>query len=203
MLVGIADKMKRMMGWCPNMNSMNNDKVLHFDEVMVNAPDSDNKLKHSTGKWLNKYRNKVLVYTLFFTLLGIHFFISDGMNKTDIFLIGIITGFTISLVIGVIEWRRFNKIAVGRYKNRIVTQKNMIVRIVIVIGLMLGTILVTMYLIGKIGRSNYYAFFAGLILFVWIQYFEIIYWELKNKKTLILDKTSFYAVDAKTMRSEQ
>src|SRR5665648_153596 len=181
----LVENIRKVMGWCPNMNSMNNGKALHFDEMMVNAPDSDNNLKHPTRRWLSKYRNKVLVYSLFFTLWGFHFFVSYGMNKIDIFLIGIITGFAISLGIGVIEWRRFNEIAAGKYKNRIVTQKNMIVRIVIVIGLMLPTILVTMYLIGKIGHSNYYAFFAGFILFFWVQYFEIIYWEHKSQKILI------------------
>ena len=44
--------------------------------------------------------------------------------------------------------------------------------------------------------SEFYAFFSGLILFAWTQYFEVIYWERKNRKILVVDKTSFYAVDA-------
>ncbi|CAG0992685.1 hypothetical protein METP2_02716 [Methanosarcinales archaeon] len=43
--------------------------------------------------------------------------------------------------------------------------------------------------------SSIYATLSGFILFVWTQYIEVVYWERKNRKMLILEKTSFYAVD--------
>ena len=199
------ESIKRMMGWCPNMNSMNNGETLHFDKVAVNTPDSGDKLTHITGRWLNIYRNKVLVCSLILTLLAIYLFISYGRTKPDIFLTGMITGLAISLGAGVTEWRRLNKVAAGKFKSTKIIGEKVFVGYILGIGFGIVAMLVIMYFAINTGShiSEAYAFFSGLFLSVWLQYIEIIYWERKNQKILIMEKASFYAVDAKTMRGEQ
>lgn len=187
------------------MDSTNSGKTLHFDEVVVNAPDSGDKLTHMTGRWWNKYRNKILACSLILTLLAIYLFISYGKTKPDIFLTGVITGLGISLGAGMAEWHRLNKAAAGKFKSTKVTGKNVFVGYILGIGFGIVAMLTIMYFAINTGShiSGAYAFFSGLFLSVWLQYIEIIYWERKNHMILIMEKTSFYAVDAKTMRGEQ
>jgi len=60
MTVSMED-IKRMMGWCPNVGAMEARKAMQFDDIVVNASDSDNELPQLTSGWLTKYRNRILV----------------------------------------------------------------------------------------------------------------------------------------------
>ena len=201
----VIEHIKKLMGWCPNASTIDARKSIPFDDIMVNAPDNGGELTHTTARWLNIYRNKILVSSLILTLLAIYLFISYGKTKPDIFLTGMITGLAMSLGAGVAEWRRLNKAAAGKSKSIKVTGKKNFVGYILGIGFGIVAMLVIMYFATKTGShiSEAYAFFSGLFLSVWLQYIEIIYWERKNQKILIMEKASFYAVDAKTMRGEQ
>lgn len=199
MIANMVDKVKRMMGWCPNLGAMEARKAMQFDDIVVNASDSDNELPQLTSGWLTKYRNRILLYSLILTLLAIWLFISEGINRLDVFMTGIISGLVLSLVTGVTEWRKLNKAAAGGFRRLQVTRKQTLVNYLIIIGLIVIVIFISSYFTVKTGRSirDISAFSSGFILIVWTQFFEVVYWEWKNKKTLIVEKASFYAVDAK------
>lgn len=205
MMINLTEILRKTMGWCPNASTIRARKIAQFDGMVVNAPDSGGELTHTTARWLNIYRNKILVSSLILTLLAIYLFISYGKTKPDIFLTGMITGLAISLGAGVAEWRRLNKAAAGKFKNINIAGKKVFGGYIIGIGFGIVAMLVIMYFAINTGShiSEAYAFFSGLFLSVWLQYIEIIYWERKNQKILIMEKASFYAVDAKTMRGEQ
>lgn len=195
---------KRMMGWCPNVGAMEARNAMQFDDIVVNASDSDNELPQLTSGWLTKYRNRILLYSLILTLLAIWLFISEGINRLDVFMTGIISGLVLSLVTGVTEWRKLNKAAAGGFRRLQVTRKQMLVNYLIIIGLIVIVIFISSYFTVKTGRSirDISAFSSGFILIVWTQFFEVVYWEWKNKKTLIVEKASFYAVDAEVEGSK-
>ena len=123
----------------------------------------------------------------------------------DLFLYGLITGAFFSIGSGIAEWRRLNKVAAGKYRKLHITRKKKLINYIIIVGLIAVVIFATVFLLVKTGIriSEYSAFLSGLFLFAWTQYLVVVYWERKNGKTLIADKTSFYAVDVKTMRGEQ
>jgi predicted nucleic acid-binding Zn ribbon protein len=199
MIANMVDKVKRMMGWCPNLGAMEARKAMQFDDIVVNASDSDNELPQLTSGWLTKYRNRILLYSLILTLVAIWLFISEGINRLDVFMTGIISGLVLSLVTGVTEWRKLNKVAAGGFRRLQVTRKQMLVNYLIIIGLIVIVIFISSYFTVKTGHNirDISAFSSGFILIVWTQFFEVVYWEWKNKKTLIVEKASFYAVDAK------
>lgn len=199
MIANMVDKVKRMMGWCPNVGAMEARNAMQFDDIVVNASDSDNELPQLTSGWLTKYRNRILLYSLILTLLAIWLFISEGINRLDVFMTGIISGLVLSLVTGVTEWRKLNKAAAGGFRRLQVTRKQMLVNYLIIIGLIVIVIFISSYFTVKTGHNirDISAFSSGFILIVWTQFFEVVYWEWKNKKTLIVEKASFYAVDAK------
>jgi len=198
LILNFAQTIRKMMGWCPNAGAMEAGKAMQFDDIVVNASDSDNELPHLTFGWLTKYRNRILLYSLIFTLLAIYFFISEGKNRLDVFTTGIISALVLSLVTGVTEWRRLNKAAAVGLRRLQVTRKQMLVNYLVIIGLIVIVIFISSYLTVKTGRNirDISAFSSGFILIIWTQFFEVVYWERKNKKTLIVDKASFYAVDA-------
>jgi hypothetical protein len=197
MVVSFED-VKRMLGWCPNVGAMEARKAMQFDDIVVNASDSDNELPQLTSGWLTKYRNRILLYSLIFTLVAFSLFISEGINRLDVFMAGIILALVLSLITGVTEWRRLNKAAAGGFRRLQVTRKQMLVNYLVIIGLIVIVIFITSYFAVKTGSNirDISAFLSGFILIVWTQFFEVVYWERKNKKTLILEKSSFYAVDA-------
>lgn len=170
--------------------------------IVGNAPDSGGELTLTTAGWWNKYRNRVLFYAFISTVLAITWFniwfklgAKENMN---LFLTGLITGVFLSIGTGIAEWRRLNKAAAGEYKRLQVTRRKKVINYIIIFGLIavISLVIVLLRLKTGIRVSGQYAFLSGLFLFVWTQYLEVVYWERKNRKTLILDKTSFYAVDA-------
>lgn len=67
----------------------------------------------------------------------------------------------------------------------------------LIIGLIIVGILVFgIFVVNKdIEFRNLYYILLGFIVVSWTQYFEVVYWEWKNMKTLISDRTGFYIVD--------
>lgn len=185
------------MGWCPNIGAMESRKAVQFDDLMVSVSGSAGESTCTTPGWWNKYRNRILLNSLILTLLAIGFFIAEGKNRLDVFIIGIISGLVFSLFTWITEWRRLNKAAAGGVGRLQVVRKQMSVNSLIAIGFIVGVFIFNYFAV-KTGNPirEMYAFLSGFILFVWTQYFEVVYWERKNKKTLIVEKASFYAVDA-------
>jgi len=170
--------------------------------IVGNAPDSGGELTLTTAGWWNKYRNRVLFYAFISTVLAITWFniwfklgAKENMN---LFLTGLITGVFLSIGTGIAEWRRLNKAAAGEYRRRQITRRKKVINYLIIFGLIAVVTFAIVILLVKteIRISGYYAFLSGLFLFGWTQYLEVVYWERKNRKTLIVEKTSFYAVDA-------
>jgi hypothetical protein len=187
-----------MMGWCPDVGAMETKKAMQFDDIVVTASDSDNELPQLTSGWLTKYRNRILLLSLILTMVAIRIFISEGISRLDVFMTGIISALVFSLFTGVTEWRRLNKAAAGEFRRLQVTRKQMLINYLVIIGLIVTVIFITSYFAVKTGSNirDISAFLSGFILIVWTQFFEVVYWERKNKKTLIVEKSSFYAVDA-------
>lgn len=198
-MTAFIENIRKMMGWCPNADALTRRKSVQFDDIMVNAPDSGGELTQITARWWNKYRNRILLSSFITTLLVIIFFFRlGGKDNMNLFLAGLIAGVLFSIVTGIAEWRRLNKAASGEYRRLQITRRKKVINYLIIGGFIAVIAFVTGFLIVKteIRISGYYAFLSGLFLFAWTQYLEVVYWERKNRKTLIVEKTSFYAVDA-------
>ncbi len=199
MTVNVTEIIRKTMGWCPNASALTRRKSVQFDNLTVNAPDSGGELTHTTAGWWNKYRNRILLYSFISTLLAINFFTLGGKDNMNLFLAGLIVGVLSSIVTGIAEWRRLNKVASGEFKGLQITRRKKVINYLIIFGFLAVITFVTGFLLVKteIRISGYYAFLSGFILFVWTQCLEVVYWEQKNRKTLIVEKTSFYAIDIK------
>ncbi len=197
-------KLRLWLGWCPNASVVNVRKIVQFDDLTVNASDGGGELAHTTASWWNKYRNRILLNSIILTLVAITSFDLGGKYNMNLFLAGLILGALLGLAIAIAEWRRLNKAAAGEFRKLQITRRKKVINYLIIFGILAGSIFVTAFLLVKtgIGIRGYYAFIAGLLLFVWTQYLEVVYWERKNRKILIVEKTSFYAVDTLDIKAE-
>jgi hypothetical protein len=197
LLAKIENNIRKLIGWCPNASAIKYKETMSFDAPQMNTPDIGGGSIHTINGWLNKYHNRILLYSVSLTLLAVVYFRIDGMYYLDMFSSGIIYGLLLSFVTGVDEWRRLNKVAAGKFMSKKRTWKQKAIHFLILISL----VVIITFSIGllavmtKISMRGVFAFMSGFILPVWIQYFEVLYWERKNRKTLIVEKTSFYAVD--------
>jgi len=185
---------KKLMGWCPNASATYTKKSLQFNDLTVNTPDSKGKITHVGTGWLKKYHNKVLLKLLVFMYLAVFSFYGYGKVNPDMYLTGIISGLFFHLFIGVNAWHNFNRTAGGRIARPQPTRKQIAIAFLVVISLIVFFVFVVANITGGM------AFVSGTMVFVWIEFLEVLYWEHKNGKTLIMDKTSFYAVDVERVR---
>ena len=195
MTINLMENVKKMMGWCPNVSMIEARKSVQFDDMT--APDSGRELTYTTAGFWNKYHNRILLNAVVLTLLAMTYYISYGRYDPDNFLAGIIYGLIVSIFAGITEWHRLNKAAAGEFKKIRVTRKKKIINYLIISGFIIVIILIVGFIAAKtdIRISGIYATLSGFILFVWTQYLEVVYWERKNRKMLIVEKTSFYSVD--------
>ena len=195
MLVDIADRMKRMMGWCPNATAIVTKKSLQFDDLTLNAPDREGKITHVGTGWLKKYHNKVLLNLLVFMYLAVVSFDGYGKVNPDMYLIGVISGLFFHLFNGVDDWHRFNRAAGRGIAQSQTTKKQIAITFLVIISLIVFIVFVVTNITGGM------AFISGTMLFVWIKFLVVLYWEHKNEKTLIMKKGILFG-DLKIMRTE-
>lgn len=197
MMVNMVDKVKRMMGWCPNATAIVTKRSLQFDDLTLNAPDSGGELTCTTAGWWNKYRNRVLLNSFIITAITGYFLWE--IYDLESFIRGLLFWLIVTPVTVIFEWYRLNKAATGEFKKVHVTRRNMFVNYLPILGFMIVGILVIDILATNNGIKfrNVSAIMLGFIVVSWVQYLEIIYWERRNRKTLIVERTSFYAVDLK------
>lgn len=191
------EHIRKLMGWCPNTSLRETRKSVQFDDLVVNVPGGGGEITHANLGWSNKYHNRLLQISVSLTLAAMVFYISYGRYNPGNFLAGIIYGLVFSIFTGITEWRRLNKAASGEFKKVWVKRGKKNLNYLIIFGLIIVGILVVGFIAAKtdIRISGIYATISGFILFVWMQYLEVLYWEWKNRKILIVEKTSFYAVD--------
>ena len=184
----MVDKAKRMMGWCPNASAIKTKQALQFVDLPVNAPDRGGKITHVGAGWLNKYRNRILLDLLVLMYLAVFTFYGYGKVNLDMYLIGVISGLFFHLFTGVNDWHRFNRAGRGIVQPQ-TTRKQIAITFLVIISLIVFIVFLVTNITGGM------AFISGTMVFVWMKFLEVLYWEQKNGKTLIVDKTSFYAVD--------
>ena len=171
------------------MSATHTKKTLQFVDLPINAPDRGGKITHVGAGWLNKYRNRVLLQLLVFMYLAVVSFDGYGKVNPDMYLIGVTSGLFFHLITGVNAWHRFNRAAGGGIARLQTTRKQKAIAFLVIITLIVFIVFMITNITGGM------AFISGTMLFVWIEVIVVLYWEQKNGKTLIVNKTSFYAMD--------
>jgi len=188
-MTALIENIRKVMGWCPNATVIVTRRSLQFDDLTSNAPDREGKITHVGVGWWNKYRNRILLQSLAFTLLAVLFFVEHESVNLDMLLTGAIGGLFFRLLTGVIDWRLFNRAATKKYKQPVSIKKRYFIMSFVMISLIIvvGIFFIIPLLI-RAGMTGIQELFTGFLLFEWINFLKVVYWERKNQKTLIKKK---------------
>ena len=180
MTMNVMETVRKMMGWCPNAGSLTRRKSVQFDNLTVNAPGSGDELTYTTAGWWNKQRNRILIVGIIVTYPAINWFVSYGINNMNIFLVGLFTG----IAFGILTWAQglqsLDRMAGSETPIKTSTKHMIAVHILIILG-----IVTVGYFASVHGLGTTLAFISGIAFTYWGGYLQIVYWEKKNRKTIV------------------
>jgi len=195
MTMNVTEIIRKTMGWCPNAGSLTGRKSVQFDNLTINAPDSGGEFTQMTTEWWNKQRNRILIGIIGGTLLAIIWFISYGINNMTVFLFGLFTG----IVGNILSWSQglnsLDRIAGSKTPIKTSTKQMLAVYILIILGIVAVGYSASIY-----GMVAVYAFISGFIFTSWVRYLQIVFWEKKNRKTIVAH--GFYKPTVTAINSE-
>jgi hypothetical protein len=138
------------------------------------------ELMHKTVGWLNKYHNQFLLVSVCLTLLSIRWFISPEIKKLD-FVLAVFFTVVIFIIItrlsGFDSWDRLASSKTVKPSLR----RSIAVYILITLVTAVFSYLWTIY-----GWEGIPGYFFGFLLVSWGWYLQILYWERKNRKIIVV-----------------
>ncbi|AKB38902.1 hypothetical protein MSSAC_4312 [Methanosarcina siciliae C2J] len=193
------ENIKKLMGWCPNARSHETQHSLHPEYFDANIPTRGGDTGNSENlSWFRKVSNRILLIDSFLTLIYL------AMTRLDVNISALLAGFIISVTFVGFDWKR------QMHRNDIIAQKlvldnsdmkklfhadmkKLFRRINPIFYVMLFYWIFYWISSGDVER-NYslqvaFSFVGGLLMGMWLSYFQLIYWEKKNHKTIYFDKS--------------
>lgn len=182
------ETIEKFMGWCPNANVFASKRVmlaLPYDEEYQPGGKGKNTLNLSEMGWANKYRNYVLLLTLFgiigsaATLVVIKYLLSEGFYA-GVILKGIFIGIIYSAISMVYTWKKLNRIN----QPDVIPTWELLVKSFVYNSIIMASILVLSFTTGK---ENPLLFMISVFFpSIWVLYPLVVYWERKKHKTIYL-----------------
>ncbi|NJD77218.1 MAG: DUF1673 family protein [Candidatus Methanoperedens sp.] len=159
-------------------------------DIAINEPDGGSN--RTAARWWNRFRHRAMLYSVLLTLPAIAWLIDgEGMSNTEFFLAAIFAGTLFWAVTWSSGLRSIDEMVLrGSIK---VTRKGVIVLAIIIIFSFLF-LWYSNHLFHAAGKTG--AFTSGLFLTAWINYFQIVYWERKNNKIIIVHRLQKPAIEA-------
>ncbi len=186
--VFVFDQIKKLMGWCPNARISETRQHINFESFESSIPDKakgDDGDQRNPG-WLRKASTRILLFGIFYT--SVCFLV---LNQTSINPIFLLAGFFTALVDVAFYW----KIQMERYdaliKRSVIEHSDKKKSIILTIPYALYFVIFFLSII--VGHEHIpqvmVSFGAGLLVGIWLSYFQIIYWEKINHVTIYFDKS--------------
>jgi hypothetical protein len=186
----IIDSFNTFFGWCPQVRTLPRPLTVLNNEVAAGAPFQGNEIPERTES-LNRYRNQVLLWAVFLTLVSIPFV--AYFQTTDITRLL----FSIGMVAGLVVFTFFGRWLVNSLQ---MLEKGMILKTgqgeYIVLFLIAGVIPLSVVLliaallviIQFAGVWAFPAFATGFTFIPWCVYILILWWERRTGCILVYDK---------------
>jgi hypothetical protein len=178
---------RKLMGWCPYAKANEAKWHISLENFDLNIPDREKgdggDLKNL--RWFRKESNRILLIA-FFTM----FLYSLVLRQIGINLVFLFVGLLIALIYFAFYWKTQMQRYDDMVKHSVIDYSNDKISTLVKI-LFLFYFLMTLLGI-FIGRELAWqamlSFYGGLLVFFWLSYFQIKYWEKINNKTIFFDK---------------
>lgn len=182
-----VENIKRLMGWCPNAKAHETRQHINFESFESGIPDKamgDGGDQRNPG-WFQKASIRTLLVDIFLTFMYFSVLIQLGVN-----LIFLLVGFFIALISFIFSWNAKMRLYDSLEKQRLIDNSHM-ERLCTILGYVLFLfVIVCLYISGRgLALQVTLSFFGGYLVYFWLGYFQILYWEQKNHKKIYFDKS--------------
>ncbi|MGA9189061.1 MAG: DUF1673 domain-containing protein [Methanosarcina sp.] len=180
---------KRLMGWCPNPKTNEARKLVNLENFDSDTPDrarGENENLENPG-WLRKTSTRVLLLSILFTLVYIL-----AINHLGLNLASLLAGFLISVALIVFDWKK----QMHRYDTLVqehICDNSGMKKVSQRMKLIFYAMLFYWIFSGDVERNFSMkvtiSFMGGCLVVMWLSYFQLIYWQKKNHKTIYFNKS--------------
>lgn len=183
---------KKLMGWCPNAGAAEARRDVSFENFDSDIPEragGENGDLKNPG-WFRKTSTYILLINTFFALAYFLVINQLGINLAlGINLILLLTGFFIALFLVIFDW----KVQMQRYdalvKHPVIEYSDK-KKLYYILASVFFILIYHLYFKGQeLALQTIFSFMGGLMIGMWLSYFQLIYWEKKNHKTIYFDKS--------------
>ncbi|MDR7666231.1 DUF1673 domain-containing protein [Methanosarcina sp. Z-7115] len=184
-----AKYIKKLMGWCPNAKANEARKLINLENFDSNTPDrarGENENLENPG-WLRKTSTYTLLISTFFTLVYILV-----INHLGLKLAFLLAGFFISVAFIAFDWKK----QMHRYDTlaqKLIFDNSGMEKVSQIMKLIFYAMLFYWIFSGDIERNFSlqvtFSFMGGFLAGMWLSYFQLIYWQKKNHKTIYFNKS--------------
>jgi len=181
-----AEYIKKLMGWCPNARTSEARRNVSLENFNSDIPERAGKENGDliNPGWLRKTSIQTLLINTFLTLVYILV-----INQLGINLIFLLTGSLISLFFVIFYWKAQMKIYDFLVKQPIIDYSNK-KKLYYVLSYVFLILIFSLYLkTQETALQATFSFIGGLVVGMWLSYFQLIYWQKKNQKTIYIDKS--------------
>lgn len=182
----VFDQIKKFMGWCPNARAHETRQCVNLERFELDTParaGGENGDLKNPG-WIRKTSIQTLLISTFLTLVYIPVINQLGINLTFLF-----TGSFISLFFVIFYWKAQMKRYDSLVKQPIIDYSNK-KKLYYALSYVFLILIFSLYLKSQeTTLQAIFSFVGGLLMGMWLSYFQLIYWEKKNHKTIYFDKS--------------
>lgn len=183
-----VENIKKIMGWCPNARVHEARRNVSLENFNSDIPDRARVEGGDTKSlgWFRKASIRILLLDIFLTFVYFLIFNQVGIN-----LIFLLAGFSIALVHFAFYWKTQMQRYDDLVKQPVNEYSNKKKRIILAISFVPYFVMFFLSII--IGHEHalqtMFSFGGGFLIGIWLVYFQIIYWEKKNHKTIYRDRS--------------
>jgi hypothetical protein len=183
--ISVLDQIKKLMGWCPNSKvheTRQHVNLGNFDSNISDRARGENNGLKSLG-WLRKMSTYILLIDICFTL-GYSLIIGHlGVN-----LGFLLAGFFIVLLFIILTWNAQIKRYDTLVKQPVVDHSDK-EKMYYIFAFVFFLVIFNLYIKSQeLALKVTFSFCGGLLIGMWLIYFQLIYWEKINLKTVCFNK---------------
>ena len=189
----LAQTIRKYLGWCPQSLTVSRQPQVIYDTAADGPPAQGSGIPAHT-RWLQRYRNQVLVWAVFFTLVAVPLvgnFQTDDLTRLMLSL-GTVAGLMVFAFFGRWLWNSLEILKKGLTLKT--GQGEYIILFLIAGGIPLSVFLLILAFVGLIGlipltvSLAFPAFATGFAFIPWYVFILILVWERKTGCQLMFDK---------------
>ncbi|ALK04727.1 Protein of unknown function [Methanosarcina thermophila] len=185
-----VETIKRMMGWCPNAKAHEARQPINFEsfESGISSRSSGDDEKQKNPGWFRKTSVQTFLITTFFTLTYLLIIKQLGVN-----LIFLLAGSLVSLFFIIFDWNAQMQRYDAMVKHPVIDYSGKKLysdkKLYYILAYTFMIVIFYLWFKGQeLAMQAIFSLLGGSLVLMWLSYFQLIYWEKMNHKTIYYGK---------------